>query len=111
MTTSAATARRYEASAELEVQVKADVTFQTMVQRGMIKDSALQASAEDGVAAKIKAAPGKLNYASVTGANDLLFAAFLKTEKLEMAKVPYKDPVTAIRSFISGRSSIASMAS
>ena len=38
--------------------------------------------------AKIKAAPGKLNYASVTGANDLMFEAFLKTEKLEMAKVP-----------------------
>ena len=43
------------------------------------------------LAAKINAAPGKLNYASVTGANDLMFAAFLKTEKLDMAKVPYKD--------------------
>jgi tripartite-type tricarboxylate transporter receptor subunit TctC len=55
------------------------------------------------LAAKIKAAPGKLNYASVTGANDLLFAAFLKTEKLEMAKVPYKDPVTAINDLAEGR--------
>lgn len=55
------------------------------------------------LAAKIKAAPGKLNYASVTGANDLLFAAFLKTEKLEMAKVPYKDPVTAINDLSEGR--------
>jgi len=45
---------------------------------------------------KARAEPGKLNYASVTGANDLLFAAFLKTEKLDVAKVPYKDPVTAI---------------
>lgn len=53
--------------------------------------------------AKIKATPGKLNYASVTGANDLLFAAFLKTEKLEMAKVPYKDPVTAINDLAEGR--------
>lgn len=52
---------------------------------------------------KIKAAPGKLNYASVTGANDLLFEAFLKTEKLEMAKVPYKDPVTAINDLSEGR--------
>ena len=41
-------------------------------------------------AAKVRAEPGRLNYASVTGANDLLFAAFLKTEKLKMAKVPYK---------------------
>ncbi len=53
--------------------------------------------------AKVKAAPGKLNYASVTGANDLLFAAFLKTEKLEMAKVPYKDPVTAINDLAENR--------
>ena len=55
------------------------------------------------LAAKIKAAPGTLNYASVTGANDLLFAAFLKTEKLDMAKVPYKDPVTAINDLAEGR--------
>jgi tripartite-type tricarboxylate transporter receptor subunit TctC len=55
------------------------------------------------LAAKTKAAPGKLNYASVTGANDLLFAAFLKTEKLEMAKVPYKDPVTAINDLAENR--------
>ncbi len=55
------------------------------------------------LAAKIQAAPGKLNYASVTGANDLLFESFLKTEKLQMAKVPYKDPVTAINDLSEGR--------
>ncbi len=53
--------------------------------------------------AKINAAPGKLNYASVTGANDLMFAAFLKTEKLDMAKVPYKDPVSAINDLAENR--------
>jgi len=53
--------------------------------------------------AKIKAEPGKLNYASVTGANDLLFQAFLKTEKLNMAKVPYKDTVQAINDLAEGR--------
>jgi len=53
--------------------------------------------------AKVKAAPGKLNYASVTGANDLMFEAFLKTEKLEMAKVPYKNPVAAINDLSEGR--------
>jgi tripartite-type tricarboxylate transporter receptor subunit TctC len=52
---------------------------------------------------KTKAQPNKLNYASVTGSNDLLFAAFLKTEKLEMAKVPYKDPVTAINDLSENR--------
>lgn len=55
------------------------------------------------LAEKIKAAPGKLNYASVTGANDLLFAAFLKAEKLDMAKVPYKDTVQAINDLAEGR--------
>jgi tripartite-type tricarboxylate transporter receptor subunit TctC len=55
------------------------------------------------LAAKIKEQPGKLNYASVTGANDLMFAAFLKTEKLDMAKVPYKDPVSAINDLSENR--------
>ena len=55
------------------------------------------------LAAKIKAEPDKLNYASVTGANDLLFAAWLKTEKLDMAKVPYKDAVQAINDLAEGR--------
>jgi len=55
------------------------------------------------LAAKINAEPGKLNYASVTGANDLMFAAFLKIEKLNMAKVPYKDPVQAINDLSEGR--------
>ena len=55
------------------------------------------------LAAKIKASPGKLNYASVTGANDLMFAAFLKAENLEMAKVPYKDPVSAINDLSENR--------
>ncbi len=44
-----------------------------------------------------------MNYASVTGANDLLFAAWLKTEKLDMAKVPYKDTVQAINDLAEGR--------
>jgi len=53
--------------------------------------------------ARIKAEPGKLNYASVTGANDLLYAAFLKTQHLDQSKVPYKDPVTAINDLAEGR--------
>ena len=54
-------------------------------------------------AAKAKAEPGKLNYASVTGANDLLFAAFLKTEKLNVAKVPYRNTVDAINDLAEDR--------
>jgi tripartite-type tricarboxylate transporter receptor subunit TctC len=52
---------------------------------------------------KTKVQPGKLNYASVTGANDLLYAAFLKTEKLDQAKVPYKNTVDAINDLAENR--------
>lgn len=53
--------------------------------------------------AKLKAEPGKLNYASATGANDLLFLAWLKAENLNMAKVPYRDTVQAINDLAEGR--------
>jgi tripartite-type tricarboxylate transporter receptor subunit TctC len=53
--------------------------------------------------AKVRATPGKLNYASVTGANDMLFVGFLHSEKLNMVKVPYRDPVQAINDLAEGR--------
>ena len=65
--------------------------------------TSLGANTVKELAAKIKATPGALNYASVTGANDLLFASFLKTEGLNMAKVPYKDTVQAINDLAEGR--------
>ena len=40
----------------------------------------LNVSTIEELIAKVKAAPGNLNYASVTGANDLLFTAFLKRD-------------------------------
>jgi len=73
----------------------------TLIALGVPAD--LNVSTVKELAAKIKAQPGKLNYASVTGANDLLFAAWLKTEKLDMAKVPYKDSVQAINDLAEGR--------
>jgi tripartite-type tricarboxylate transporter receptor subunit TctC len=53
--------------------------------------------------AKLRAEPGKLNFASATGANDLLFQAWLKTENLQMARVPYKDTVQAINDLAENR--------
>lgn len=70
---------------------------------GVAVPASLGVSTLKDFVAKLRAEPGKLNYASVTGANDLLFAAFLKTEKLEMAKVPYKDPVSAVIDLAEGR--------
>ena len=40
--------------------------------------------------------PGKLNWAGTTGAIDFLFAGFLKNAGLDMAKMPYRDPVEAL---------------
>jgi tripartite-type tricarboxylate transporter receptor subunit TctC len=73
----------------------------TLIALGVPAD--LKVSTLKELADKIRAEPGKLNYASVTGANDLLFAAWLKTEKLDMAKVPYKDTVQAINDLAEGR--------
>ncbi len=53
--------------------------------------------------ARIKAEPGKLNWATVTGATDFVFAGWLKMDGLDMAKVPYRDPVTALNDLAENR--------
>jgi tripartite-type tricarboxylate transporter receptor subunit TctC len=53
--------------------------------------------------AMARAQPGKMNWASVTGATDLVIAAFLKREGIDMAKVPYRDPVQAVNDAAEGR--------
>jgi len=70
---------------------------------GLGVPTALGVATVRDLVAKVKAEPGKLNYASVTGANDLLFAAFLKTQKLDMVRVGYKDTVQAINDLAEGR--------
>src|SRR5262245_65968080 len=52
----------------------------TLIALGVPAD--LKVGSVKELVARIRTEPGKLNFASVTGANDLLFAAFLKTEKL-----------------------------
>ena len=47
--------------------------------------------------------PGKLNWATVTGATDLVLAGFLKSAGLDMAKIPYRDPVQAVNDVMEGR--------
>jgi tripartite-type tricarboxylate transporter receptor subunit TctC len=47
--------------------------------------------------------PGKLNWASVTGATDVVISAFLKREGLDMAKIPYRDPVQAVNDVAENR--------
>jgi tripartite-type tricarboxylate transporter receptor subunit TctC len=50
-----------------------------------------------------RAEPGKLNWATATGISDFLFAAFLKSAHLDMAKVPYRDTVHASTDLAEGR--------
>jgi tripartite-type tricarboxylate transporter receptor subunit TctC len=50
-----------------------------------------------------RAQPGKLNWAGTTGALDFAFAGFLKTNALDMAKVPYRNPVEATNDLAEGR--------
>jgi tripartite-type tricarboxylate transporter receptor subunit TctC len=55
------------------------------------------------LAALVRAQPGKLNRASITGALDLVLSGFLKGLDLDVAKVPYRDPVQAVTDLAEGR--------
>jgi tripartite-type tricarboxylate transporter receptor subunit TctC len=47
--------------------------------------------------------PAKLNWATVTGVTDLIVAGWLKSAGLDMAKVSYRDTVSAINDLVEGR--------
>jgi tripartite-type tricarboxylate transporter receptor subunit TctC len=47
--------------------------------------------------------PGTLNWASITGATDMILHAFIKKSGLDMARVPYRNPVEALTDTINGR--------
>ena len=51
----------------------------------------------------VKRDPGKLNWASATPTNEFLFQGYLKEAGLDMAKVPYRDTVSAINDLAEGR--------
>jgi tripartite-type tricarboxylate transporter receptor subunit TctC len=50
-----------------------------------------------------RAQPGKLNWASITGATDLILRSFMKKSGLDMARVPYRNPVQALTDVVDGR--------
>jgi tripartite-type tricarboxylate transporter receptor subunit TctC len=50
-----------------------------------------------------KSQPGKLNAAGAAGVPDFTLGYFLKTEKLDVTRVPYKDVVQAARDLTSGQ--------
>ncbi len=57
----------------------------------------------DELAALVRARPGELNWAGVTGANGFIFEAWLKATKLDMKKIPYRNPVEAGRDLAENR--------
>jgi tripartite-type tricarboxylate transporter receptor subunit TctC len=50
-----------------------------------------------------RAQPGKLNWASITGATDLILRSYIKKTGLDMARVPYRNPVQALTDVVDGR--------
>ena len=50
-----------------------------------------------------RANPGKLNWATITGMFDFVFAGFQKKMGIEIAKVPYRDTVQAVNDLAEGR--------
>jgi len=57
-----------------------------------------------------KEEPGKLNYASVTQVYDIMMAAYLKGAGLDMARITYKDAVSAQNDLVEGRIQLYSAA-
>jgi tripartite-type tricarboxylate transporter receptor subunit TctC len=53
--------------------------------------------------ALIRKEPGRLNWAGVTGTLDFMFAGWLKSEDLDLIKVPYRNPVDAAKDLAESR--------
>ena len=53
--------------------------------------------------ARIKAEPGKLNWAAMTGLDDFVFQSFVKANGLLAARVPYRDAVQALNDLAEDR--------
>lgn len=53
--------------------------------------------------AMVRAQPGALNWASTTGATDLIVQSFVKKSGLDIVRVPYRNPVEALTDTVKGR--------
>jgi tripartite-type tricarboxylate transporter receptor subunit TctC len=65
--------------------------------------ASLQIQSVADLVAMAKAKPGALNVASITGLLDFVFTGFTKANNLEIARVPYRDPVMALTDLSEGR--------
>jgi tripartite-type tricarboxylate transporter receptor subunit TctC len=65
--------------------------------------TALKVTTVKQMVERARSAPGGLNRASITGALDLVLAGFLKGLDLNVARVPYRDPVQAVTDLAENR--------
>jgi len=63
----------------------------------------LAVNSVDDLVKMARTQPGHLNAASITGLLDLVFSGFLKSNTLEVEKVPYRNPVDALNDLVVGR--------
>jgi tripartite-type tricarboxylate transporter receptor subunit TctC len=64
--------------------------------------TALNVNSLKELEALARAKPGQLNWTTATGFTDFVFAGYLNTVGLKMAKVPYKNPAGAVTDLASG---------
>jgi tripartite-type tricarboxylate transporter receptor subunit TctC len=60
--------------------------------------------------ALVREQPGKLNWTSAVGMTDIIVAGYLKGAGLDMARVPYRDTVSALNDLVEGRIQLYSAA-
>ena len=65
--------------------------------------TSLKVNSLNELEALARAKPGQLNWTTATGFTDFVFAGFLHSVGLKMAKVPYKNPVAAVTDLAEGR--------
>ncbi len=53
--------------------------------------------------AMVRAQPGKMNWATITGVTDLVIAGYLKGAGLDAVKISYKNPVAGLTDLVEGR--------
>jgi tripartite-type tricarboxylate transporter receptor subunit TctC len=69
----------------------------------MAVPTSLNVASMHELVALIRGQPGKLNWAGITGAVDLVLSGFLRSANLDIVKVPYRDGVQAVNDLSEGR--------
>src|SRR5215469_14145172 len=65
--------------------------------------TSLKISSLTELTAFVHSQPGRYHWASITGATDLVFSAFLASADLSMVRIPYRDSVSAVNDLGEGR--------